>query len=476
MADFTGRDAEVADLTALTRLDCASLVVLTGRRRVGKSRIAQELAARLPGYKSVVLTGMAPTGRTGQVTAAGEREDFALQLSTGLGMPPPCAGDWNTLLWALSERTRKGKWIVILEEINWMGRKDPTFLSKLKTAWDERFSANRRLIMILSGSLTGWIERNIRYSTAFVGRVHINLNLEELPLRQYGAFFERGHSYLSAYEKFRILCVTGGIPAYLERIDPTTPADTNIERLCFKSDGYLFTEFDILCHDLFGRRRFYRRLMEAVAEKPLDLEAIYEKLEVEKSTFVSACIEELIQTGFLERYYTWDVLTGERSKFSRIRVIDNYTRFYFMCIRPQRDKVKRGAGRLPDGIDGMLGLQFENMILKNRSLLWARLGIDAKDIVFENPYWQRGTGKTRGCQIDYMIQCRNNTTYVCEIKFAKDPLRKSVIAEVSAKMDALVKHRNHTFRPVLIHVNGVTDAVTNARYFDQVIDLSHVWS
>jgi hypothetical protein len=78
--------------------------------------------------------------------------------------------------------------------------------------------------------------------------------------------------------------------------------------------------------------------------------------------------------------------------------------------------------------------------------VWAKIGIGADDIVFDNPYWQTATQKTRGCQIDYMIQCRNNTVYVCEIK------------------------------PVLIHVNGVDDSVLEERYFDTVIDFGELWS
>jgi uncharacterized protein len=139
--------------------------------------------------------------------------------------------DWNTLLWALAERTARGKWVVILDEINWLGSKDPAFLAKLKTAWDMHFSRNRSLILILSGSLTSWIERNILHNTGFVGRVHVDLTLDELPLRDCVPFLEPGHTHLSSYEKFKFVSVTGGIPSYLERIDPGLSADSNIQRL-----------------------------------------------------------------------------------------------------------------------------------------------------------------------------------------------------------------------------------------------------
>jgi uncharacterized protein len=64
---------------------------------------------------------------------------------------------------------------------------------------------------------------------------------------------------------------------------------------------------------------------------------------------------------------------------------------------------------------------------------------------------------------------------VCEIKFRKDPLRRAIISEVKSKIDKVVKPRNFTFRPVLIHVNGVDDAVLEERYFDAIIDFGRLW-
>jgi uncharacterized protein len=469
---FIGRHVELAKLIELTRLNVPSLVVIKGRRRVGKSRLASEFVARLAGYRSVVLTGLAPDERT---SAAAEREDFAQQLSQALAMPAPRADDWNVLLWALAERTARGKWVIILDEINWLGSKDPTFLGKLKSAWDLHFSRNRRLILILSGSLTSWIERNILHSTGFVGRVHLDLTLDELPLRDCAPFLATGHEYLSSYDKFKIVAVTGGIPSYLERIDPTASADANIRRLCFTPDGFLFREFDLLFGDLFQKKQFYRRLIAAVAEKPLDLDGIYTKLGTHKAGYISECIDELVETGFLARHYTWNVKTGGASKRSLIRVIDNYTRYYFRCIKPGRAAIERGAARLPAGNEGTLGLQFENLVLKNRRAVWDRLDINAEDIVFDNPYWQPRTQRNQGCQIDYMIQCRNNTVYACEIKLSRHPLHHAVIKEVDQKIISLIKPRNFTFRPVLIHVNGVDESLEAERYFDAVIDFSDLW-
>ena len=132
---------------------------------------------------------------------------------------------------------------------------------------------------------------------------------------------------------------------------------------------------DVLFHDLFQRKLFYRQLIAAVAEKPLDLAGIYRKLSVHKAGYIFDCIEELIEAGFLARHYTWNIKTGEIAKHSLIRIIDNYTRFSFRSIKPNRAAVERRAARLPPGSDGIFGLQFENLIPKNRAALRASAGL-----------------------------------------------------------------------------------------------------
>jgi hypothetical protein len=82
------------------------------------------------------------------------------------------------------------------------------------------------------------------------------------------------------------------------------------------SKDVLFREFDLLLHDLFQKKLFYRQLIAAVAEKPLDLTGIYRKLSVHKAGYISDCIEELIEAGFLARHYTWNIRTAEPAAVS----------------------------------------------------------------------------------------------------------------------------------------------------------------
>ncbi|WP_232503090.1 hypothetical protein [Wolbachia endosymbiont of Cimex lectularius] len=120
----------------------------------------------------------------------------------------------------------------------------------------------------------------------------------------------------------------------------------------------------------------------------------------------------------------------------------------------------------------IIGLQFENLVLNNRKSIHNILGIDG--IVNENPFFQRKTSNSAGCQIDYMIQTKFNTLYICEIKFSKNKIGHSIIQEVQTKIDTLNRPKGFSCCPVLIYVNGVSDDVIDSDYFANIIDFGEL--
>ncbi len=73
---------------------------------------------------------------------------FADRLQEHFGLRGLSTENWADLFFHLFRETQKGKFIIFLDEISWMAHRDPTFLSKLKTAWDEQFSMNAALVFI----------------------------------------------------------------------------------------------------------------------------------------------------------------------------------------------------------------------------------------------------------------------------------------------------------------------------------------
>jgi len=180
---FIGRELEIIDLRRYLKKNTASLIVVRGRRRIGKSRLVEEFAKDI---KFLSFTGLPPTKET---SLQSQLNEFSRQFSEETKMPFARFEDWGAAFTYLASVTQKGRVIILLDEISWMGSKDPDFLGKLKTAWDRQFKQNNKLILILCGSASSWIEKNILSSTGFVGRVSYKLSLEELPLRDCTKFW-----------------------------------------------------------------------------------------------------------------------------------------------------------------------------------------------------------------------------------------------------------------------------------------------
>lgn len=428
------------------------------------------------GMKSFFFSGMPPLATA---NAQLQREEFANQMERN-GLPAVKPDDWGNLFWALSKYAEHGRILIVFDEISWMGGKDPTFLGKLKTAWDMYFSKNPQLLMALCGSISSWIEENILSNTGFVGRITIDLVLEELPLNVCNAFWRPKEKRISAFEKFKLLSITGGVPRYLEEIMPDMPAEKNIQNLCFTRGGLLVREFDEIFSDLFSRRSgSYKEIVTSLANGSKELPEICDELKKSQGGLRNKYLDDLVKAGFVQRDFTWSLESGKEGKLSRYRLSDNYLRFYLKYISKNLAKIEKGnfspslLATLP-GWEAIMGLQFENLVVHNRKAIWKLVGISTEEVVMDGPFFQKTTKRQFGCQFDYMIQTRFHTLFVCEVKFSKDSIGKKIIEEMEGKIKRLKVPRHFSIRPILIHVNGVENSVLDEMYFDKVIDFSQL--
>lgn len=468
MTKFIGRKKELESLKGLLQKKSASLIVIRGRRRIGKSRLAEEYASSFS--QAYILSGIPPEPG---VTADGQRREFLRQLQE-YRLPIYRSDDWGNLFYDLAQECKKGRILVVLDEITWMGSQDPTFLPKLKTAWDRYFKKNSQFVMVLSGSNSAWISKNILSSTGFFGRVSLRLLLGELLLPECNEFWEGRSGTTSAYEKYKILSVTGGVPRYLEEIRPDLSAEANLQRLCFDSEGLLFREFDQIFHDLFQKKgHFYKEIVENLIDKPLSTSDLALKLGRSRGGDLSKALDELMESGFLSRDYAWSIATGKRLESSQYRVKDNYLRFYLKYILPHKERIESTQiQKLPLGWLSIMGVQFENLVINNGLLVCKILGVPPEDVLIANTYFQRAGARKKECQIDYLIQTRFRYLYACEVKFRQGVIGTETIAEVEEKLRRLQLPRGFSCRPVLIHINGVSEEVVDSGYFARIIDMS----
>lgn len=204
---------------------------------------------------------------------------------------------------------------------------------------------------------------------------------------------------------------------------------------------------------------------------------LLDKLGVENSSNVLEYIEELVDSRFIERHYTWDIKRDKTSKLSQYRLSDNYIRFYLKYIYPNSQKVSDQIFNFKSlygfpGWPSIIALQVENLVINNRNEIIHKMNISAEDVVQAGPYFQRATKRSAGCQIDLLIQTRVNVLYVCEIKFSKNPLHEGVAEEVQKKVDALLLPKGFSVCPVLIHASEIHDKLLDKNYFTHIIDLA----
>ncbi|MEN8237230.1 MAG: ATP-binding protein [Pseudomonadota bacterium] len=472
MKPFVGRHDELEKLEDLFLAPRPILTVIKGRRRIGKSRLAMEFGKK---RSLISFSGLAPNE---ELTAQDQRNHFARQFYSQFGIPPLTFEDWSDAFAHLTQQLTQQPTVVLLDEISWMGSEDATFIPKLKVWWDETLQDYPNLMLILCGSISTWIDTNIINSTAFFGRISLQIDLEPLSIAESYSCLDKLGIHYSDYDTFKTLSVTGGIPWYLEQINPRYTADENIKRICFQKNGALVGEFTRIFHELFGQRgELYKRIIQALAEGMKTLAQLRNELGYAHAGSFSKYLENLHTSGFISRHYTWSLKTGALGRQSLYRLCDNYLRFYVKYIEPELPRIEKGSFKdMPmtglAGWETMMGFQVENLLLQNRSLLLKALGIYPQDVVADNPYIQKATHDRRGCQIDYLIHTRTNTLFVCESKFRKKELNVSIIDQMQNKIHRLAKPRGYGICPVLIHLGGVTDEVYDRRYFYRVIDIA----
>ncbi len=469
---FIGREYQLGQLEDLTFKKVASLVVIKGRRRIGKSKLVQEFAKNKNFYH---FSGIPPTE---DLTSLEQKKEFASQLSKQSSLPNIATNNWSDLFDLLWQEVKDKPAVILFDEITWLGHKDPTFLPKLKNAWDIQFKNNGKLILILCGSISTWIEKNILSSTGYLGRVSLNITLKELSIRESSLMLSKIGFKRSNYEKFLILSVTGGVPWYIELISPQYGALDNIRKLCFEPDSVLSLEHDHIFLDLFGRRsEIYGKIANSLSNGKKEYKEISKITGYASGGILSEYINDMIISGYITAYNSWSFKSKKYSSIVLYGLSDNYLQFYYSNILPRINNIKDGEfldvniAALP-WFYSVMGLQFENMVLNNRNLIYSILNLKKEEIIASNPYLQRKTKNQEGCQIDLLIQTNLNTLFICEIKFSRNRIDSAVIVEVQKKIGALKYPKNITCIPVLIHINGVTDAVIDSEYFYRIIDFS----
>ena len=309
---FLGREKELESLGLLLKKPTSSLVACRGRRRIGKSTLIKEFARRNKA-ELIVIEGLGP--RKGQ-TNADQLRNFGESLCSQTKGARVTPDTWLEAFKLLGERIDDSrKTVVLLDEISWMGRHEPDFPGYLKNGWDDELKCHDNLILVLCGSVSAWIQKNLLESATFGGRFSRNIALRELPLELCVKFWRGKEKRIAPREIIDVLSVTGGVPRYLEEIDPSLSADENIRRMCFVEDGPLFKDFNAIFSEVFGETSLVKAdILMRLSAGAATCSELAGRLGVGRGGSLSRNLEELCEAGFIAKDDNINPATGRKSK------------------------------------------------------------------------------------------------------------------------------------------------------------------
>lgn len=467
---FVGRENDLEDLLSLWKKRTSSLVAVSGRRRIGKSTLVAHFAAESK-CRFVEIAGLAPDK---DMTNQRQLDHFCERLAVATGTPEVKCDGWAKAFDALFAAVKgNARTVVFLDEVSWMGKYDPAFAALLKDAWDTKFARRPNLVLVIAASVSAWIRQNILNARAFVGRISLAIRLEELTLSQCRKFWGKAANRVSEREILDMLSVTGGIPKYLEEMDPSLSVEENVRRMCFNQNGYLFRDFDAIFNDVFQTSAHAKMgIVRVLAEGPASVSEIAERAELGLNGHISEDLSDLCEAGFVASSEGLNPSTGKPARETRYRLMDNYVRFYLRYIEPKKSAIKAGMYRFTSlenlaGWDTVLGLQFENLVLNHLPVLAPRIGLGSSIVTSAAPYYRKGRKKGEGVQVDLLIQT-GKSVCVVEIK-RRGRITDAVEDEVEEKIARLKVKKGMSKRTVLVYSGNLSQKVVDDGYFDFIV-------
>ena len=470
---FYGRNYYINLLEELLKKPLSSVVTCRGRRRVGKSTLFEEFARR-NGCRFLKLEGRAPGDGVGDRE---QREAFGLQLAEQSPLPRLTPEDWPQAFKLLdSVLFERPEWtVLLLDKISWMGGSSKTFASDLKIAWDNHLKKHDRLIMVICGSVSSWVTENFVESTGFVGRRSYDFILPELPLEEAVGFWKDVRERRTSREILDVLSVTGGVPRYLEEIDPSLSADDNIRRLGFLRKAVLREDFDEMFTDVITRQtRLSGAVLRSLVHGSKTVSEIASAIGVSRGGDLSGALSQLMESGLVSGQAGKNPKTGEDLRIVRYRIRDNYARFYLRYLEPVKDMIDADSYQFSgleqfSGWETDLGFQFENLVLNNFRQILKPLHLENVLVKSAAPYAKKGSRKTgeKGVQIDLLVQT-NMALCLVEIK-RKSRIGREVIEDMKEKCARLPRPKDMAVRTALVYEGELDRSVEADGYFDAII-------
>lgn len=330
--EFMGRHAELQLLDNLWKAPKATLLILYGRRRVGKTRL---LTHWLQQHSEHAIYWVAePTAALDQLRSFSQA---LYNFATPDAPAPPdfTYSNWEQALRQAAQLAQTRRVALFIDEVTYLTDVNPNIVGTLQKAWDQWLSKSN-IFMALSGSQMGMMQQMISYDAPLYGRATAQLKLPPIPFGVTSQFFPR----YNAHDRVATYAIWGGIPAYWERMDETLSVIDNVRVQLLPSNSWMQEEPRLLLQDFITDPHNYVGIMRAIAFGAHAQNEICERTGLSKG-LVSKYLIVLRGTGFVERRVP-ATETNPDSRRGRYYVTDPFLRFYYRFMAAYQARLAMG--------------------------------------------------------------------------------------------------------------------------------------
>ncbi|WP_461205033.1 ATP-binding protein [Clostridium sp. DL1XJH146] len=328
---FYGRKSELKFLNSLYSNDKAQLVVLYGRRRIGKTELLRFFCKDKPH----IFYACRETTDREQISIFSKK----LLVGSSLQNYITSFNDWEEAFRFIKDTKMEGKKLVVIDEFPYMVNGNSSIPSILQNLWDEELK-NENVMIILCGSSMSFIEKEILgEKNPLYGRTTGIYKLSEFGFSTSCNFFNTW----SDAEKISAYSVFGGVPHYLNQIEKDKKLEENIKKHILTKGNILYNEVEFLMKQELRETAIYYTIIEAIAMGNTKLNDIYTKTGIDK-TKISVYIRNLIELNILTREYPVDegIKKTVNAHNGLYKIKDNYFKFYFRFVFPNITELEEG--------------------------------------------------------------------------------------------------------------------------------------
>ncbi len=464
-------------LNKMLHSDKSEFLALYGRRRVGKTFTIRD---HFENKKDVIffdVTGSKDSLMMEQIINFTDRLGKIFYNGARLAQEKNWNATFKLLTDAIEKTTNNQKVILFFDEFPWMATKNSRLLQNLDYYWNQNWSKNKRIKLIICGSSASWIIKNIVNNKGGLhNRMTRQIHLEPFNLAQTKSFLLKLGIKLNHSQLLQIYMVTGGIPYYLINVERGKSAAQIINQLAFTNKALLLNEFDVLFSSLFEHHKICIEIIRLIAQHRYGIgkEKIFDSISISKGKLGMDILQSLEDTGFILSFKPH----FHTKKGIYYRIIDEYTLFYLNWIEPTKNTLLKHSfedgywqtqQKLP-GWQSWSDYAFEAVCYKHIRQIKKALKLSPADIPNSWRYVPKKQSKNRGAQIDLLFDRQDDSMTLCEIKYNNKPfiLTKDYVDILKRKM-TVFKQQTRTNKQLFIAFI-TTNGIKHNYHSDEMID------